>query len=72
MPVYQPQQSSVVVNAPQTQSPQCNGKLARMIVGGAGGGALGYYVVGGKKSNRTLLGTAIGSTIGAVMGRITC
>ena len=51
---------------------QCEGKLARMGVGGVLGGIAGRYAVGGRKSNKTILGTSIGAAAGALIGRATC
>ena len=43
-----------------------------MTIGGLLGGTAGYFAIGGKKSNKTILGTAIGSAIGAGLGSFTC
>ena len=63
-----------VVQQPVAQAPvaQCEGKLARMVVGGVLGGIAGRYAVGGRKSNKTILGTSIGAAAGALIGRATC
>ena len=63
-----------VVQQPVAQAPvaQCEGKLARMGVGGVLGGIAGRYDVGGRKSNKTILGTSIGAAAGALIGRATC
>ena len=63
------QQQPVVVNVPQNQ---CQGKLLRMGLGAVGGGFAGRYAVGGKKSNKTVLGTTLGAVAGSLLGRITC
>ena len=64
----------IVVQQPVAQAPvaQCEGKLARMGVGGVLGGIAGRYAVGGRKSNKTILGTSIGAAAGALIGRATC
>ena len=36
------------------------------------GGVAGRYAVGGRKSNKTILGTSIGAAAGALLGRATC
>ena len=59
----------VVVNVPQNQ---CQGKLLRMGLGAVGGGFAGRYAVGGKKSNKTVLGTTLGAVAGSLLGRVTC
>ncbi len=63
-----------VVQQPVAQAPvdQCEDKLARMGVGSVLGGVVGRYAVGGRKSNKTILGTSIGAAAGALIGRITC
>ena len=63
-----------VVQQPVAQAPvaQCEDKLARMGVGSVLGGVVGRYAVGGKKSNKTILGTSIGAAAGALIGRATC
>lgn len=63
-----------VVQQPFAQAPaaQCENKLARMGVGGVLGGLVGRYAVGGRKSNKTILGTSIGAAAGALIGRATC
>ena len=63
-----------VVQQPVAQAPvaQCEGKLARMGVGGVVGGIAGRYAVGGKKSDKTILGTTIGAVAGALVGAATC
>ena len=52
--------------------PRCRGKLARMGLGGILGGLAGRYAVGGKRSNKTALGTTIGAFAGSLVGRATC
>jgi hypothetical protein len=52
--------------------PRCSGKLARMGLGGILGGLAGRYAVGGKRSNKTVLGTTIGAFAGSLVGRATC
>ena len=63
-----------VVQQPVAQAPvaQCEGKLARMGLGGILGGVAGRYAVGSRKSNKTILGTSIGAAAGALLGRATC
>ena len=63
-----------VVQQPVAQAPiaQCEGKLTRMGLGGILGGVAGRYAVGGRKSNKTILGTSIGAAAGALIGRATC
>ena len=63
----------VIVNQNQATAPinSC-GKVGRMTAGAIGGGITGYVIGGGKKSSKTLLNTAIGSGLGAVLGRLTC
>ena len=63
-----------VVQQPVAQAPvaECEGKLARMGLGGILGGVAGRYAVGGRKSNKTILGTSIGAAAGALLGRATC
>ena len=63
-----------VVQQPVAQAPvaQCEDKLARMGVGSVLGGVVGRYAVGGRKSNKTILGTSIGAAAGALIGRATC
>ena len=63
-----------VVQQPVAQAPvaQCEDKLVRMGVGSVLGGVVGRYAVGGKKSNKTILGTSIGAAAGALIGRATC
>ena len=60
----------IVVNGPAPQ--RCGGTLARMGLGGILGGVAGRYAVGGRKSNKTILGTSIGAAAGALIGRATC
>ena len=74
-PVPYPQQQQqagqpIVVNGPAPQ--RCGGTLARMGLGGILGGVAGRYAVGGRKSNKTILGTSIGAAAGALIGRATC
>ena len=75
-PVPMPQQQAqpLVVNnqatAPQQQG--CAGTLARMGLGGILGGVAGRYAVGGRNSNKTILGTSIGAAAGAFIERATC
>ena len=66
---YPPTPSAPSVSA--SGAPSC-GKVGRMTAGAIGGGITGYVIGGGKKSSTTLLNTAIGSSIGAVLGRLTC
>lgn len=63
-----------VVQQPVAPAPvvRCEDKLARMGVGGVLGGIAGRYAVGGKKSDKTILGTSIGAAAGALLGRATC
>ena len=65
-----------VINPQQTQSvptdPRFSGKLALMGLGGILGGLAGRYAVGGKRSNKTVLGTTIGAFAGSLVGRATC
>ncbi len=63
-----------VVQQPVALAPvaQCKNKFARMGVGGVLGGLVGRYAVGGRKSNKTILGTSIGTAAGALIGRATC
>ena len=63
-----------VVQQPVAQAPvaRCEGKLARMGVGGVLGGIAGRYAVGGKKSDKTILGTTIGAVAGSLVGAATC
>ena len=74
VPLPQQQAQPLVVNnqssAPQQQ--RCGGVLARMGLGGILGGVAGRYAVGGRKSNKTILGTSIGAAAGALIGRATC
>ncbi len=74
VPMPQQQDQPLVVNnqssAPQQQ--RCGGVLARMGLGGILGGVAGRYAVGGRKSNKTILGTSIGAAAGALLGRATC
>ena len=44
----------------------------RMGLGALGGGFAGRTVVGGRKSNRTVLGTTLGAVAGSLIGRATC
>ena len=60
----------VVVN--NSSAPECGGKLVRMGLGGILGGVAGRYAVGGRKSNKTILGTTIGAVAGSLVGRATC
>lgn len=63
----------VVVQQKQATAPTNScGKVGRMSAGALVGGITGYYAGGGKKSRKTILNTAIGSSIGAVLGRISC
>ena len=73
-PVPVVRSAPIVVQQPVAQAPvaQCEGKLARMGVGGVLGGIAGRYAVGGRKSNKTILGTSIGAAAGALIGRATC
>ena len=63
-----------VVQQPVAQAlvDQCEDKLARMGVGGVLGGIAGRYAVGGKKSDKTILGTTIGAVAGSLVGAATC
>ena len=63
-----------VVQQPVAQASvaRCEDKLARMGVGGVLGGIAGRYAVGGKKSNKTILGTTIGAVTGSLVGAATC
>ena len=73
-PVQQ-QQQPIQSNRPtvvNVQQNQCEGKLLRMGLGAIGGGFAGRYAVGGKKSNKTLLGTTLGAMAGSLIGRATC
>ena len=74
VPMPYPQQQAggqpIVVNTPSP--PECGGKLVRMGLGGILGGVAGRYVVGGRKSNKTILGTTIGAVAGSLVGRATC
>lgn len=54
------------------QQAQCEGKILRMGLGALGGGFAGRAVVGGKKSNKTVLGTTLGAVAGSFIGRATC
>lgn len=67
VPSHQPQQTQSVPT-----DPRCSGKLARMGLGGILGGLAGRYAVGGKRSNKTVLGTTIGAFAGSLVGRATC
>ena len=62
----QPQQPIVVHQA------QCEGKILRMGLGALGGGFVGRYAVGGRKSKNTILGTVLGAGAGSLIGRATC
>lgn len=53
-------------------APECGGKRVRMGLGGILGGVAGRYSVGGRKSNKTILGTTIGAVAGSLVGRATC
>ena len=64
---YQQPQQPIVV-----QQAHCNGKILRMGLGAIGGGFAGRYAVGGKKSNKTVLGTTLGAVAGSLIGRATC
>ena len=66
-PSRQPQQTPLVPTYPR-----CRGKLARMGLGGILGGLAGRYAVGGKRSNKTILGTTIETFAGSLAGRWTC
>ena len=46
--------------------------MGRMGVGGVLGGIAGRYAVGGKKSDKTILGTTIGAVAGSLVGAATC
>ena len=73
VPYLQQQQEtgrSIVVNGPAVQ--RCGGTLARMGVGGVLGGIAGRYAVGGKKSDKTILGTSLGTAAGALIVMATC
>ena len=63
-----------VVQQPVAQKPvaRCEDKLVRMGLGGILGGGAGRYAVGGRESNKTILGTSIGAAAGALIGRATC
>ena len=63
-----------VVQQSVAQAPvaQCEDKLARMGVGSVLGGVVVRYAVGGRKSNKTILGASIGAAAGALIGRATC
>ena len=54
------------------QQAQCEGKILRMGLGALGGGFAGRTVVGGRKSNKTVLGTTLGAVAGSLIGRATC
>ena len=60
-----------ISNSPKKEKKECP-KEKRMAAGSLIGGMTGYIVGGGKKSKRTLLNTAIGTGVGAVLGRISC
>ena len=64
---YQQPQQPIIV-----QQAHCNGKILRMGLGAIGGGFAGRYAVGGKKSNKTVLGTTLGAVAGSLIGRATC
>jgi hypothetical protein len=73
-PQQQPQQN---VQNPQqvivpVQQNQCQGKLVKMGLGGLVGGGLGYLGVGGRKSNKTIIGTSLGVLGGSLLGRSLC
>ena len=71
----QPQQANpVLINnqAGGAVQQRCSGKLARMGLGGILGGVVGRYAVGGRKSNKTVLGTTIGAVAGSLVGSATC
>ena len=65
-PQQQHQQPIVVHQA------QCEGKILRMGLGALGGGFVGRYAVGGRKSKHTILGTILGAGAGSLIGRATC
>lgn len=69
-PQQQQQASQPTVVAVQEQ--RCEGQLMRMGLGAIGGGFAGRYAVGGKKSNKTVLGTTLGAVAGSLIGRATC
>ena len=62
----QPQQPIVVHQA------QGDGQILRMGLGALGGGFVGRYAVGGRKSKNTILGTVLGAGAGSLIGRATC
>ena len=72
LPYPQQQQAGqpIVVSSPAPK--RSGGTLARMGLGGILGGVAGRYAVGGRKSNKTILGTSIGAAAGALLGRATC
>ena len=68
-----PQGQPIIVNSPAAPPQnQCGGKLVRMGLGGVLGGLAGRYAVGGRSSNKTILGTTIGAVTGSLVGRATC
>ena len=73
-PVPVARTAPTVVQQPVAQAPvaRCEDKLARMGVGGVLGGIAGRYAVGGKKSDKTILGTTIGAVAGSLVGAATC
>ena len=74
-PVHQqqtyPQQHILPVTAQEAPA-SCSNKVVRMGIGGLLGGTAGYYAVGGKKSSKTILGSSVGSVVGALLGRVSC
>ena len=71
-PVVGSAQTIVQQSVAQAPVAQCEGKLALMGVGSVLGGVVGRYAVGGRNSNKTILGTSIGAAAGALIGRATC
>ena len=73
-PVPVARTAPTVVQQPVAQAPvaRCAGKLARMGVGGVLGGIAGRYAVGGRKSDKTILGSTIGAVAGSLVGAATC
>ena len=60
---------AVQVNSAPAVAGQCD-QLTRMGLGALGGGIAGRYLVGGRKSSKTVLGTTVGAVSGLLVGRV--
>lgn len=60
---------AVQVNSAPAPTRRCD-QLSRMGLGALGGGLAGRYLVGGRKSSKTVLGTTVGAVGGLLVGRV--